>query len=100
MRKGGWVYIMTNAPYGTLYTGVTADLPRRISQHRAGTGSVFCRRHNLNRLVYCEPYERIEDAITREKAMKAWKRTWKLRRIEEANPKWDDLFEHILEASF
>ena len=97
---GGWVYIMTNAPYGTLYIGVTADLAARIFQHREGTGSDFCRRYGLTRLVYCEPYERIDDAIAREKAMKAWKREWKVRRIEDANPEWDDLFGHIIDASF
>ncbi|MGQ0660741.1 GIY-YIG nuclease family protein [Sphingosinicella sp.] len=100
MTKGGWVYIMTNAPHGTLYIGVTADLPFRIAQHRAGKGSDFCSRYGLTRLVYCEHCERIEDAIAREKAMKAWKRQWKIRRIEEANPKWEDLFDHMLEASF
>jgi putative endonuclease len=100
MKKGGWVYVMTNAPYGTLYIGVTAELPARIAQHRSGEGSEFCRRHGLTRLVYCEHYERIEDAITREKAMKAWKRQWKIRRIEEINPQWKDLFDHLLEASF
>ena len=98
--KGGWVYIITNAPYGTLYIGVTADLPARISQHRNGEGSRFCRRYGLTRLVYCEAYEQIEDAIAREKAMKAWQRRWKIRLIEQANPKWDDLFDHIIEASF
>ena len=98
--KGGWVYIMTNAPYGTLYIGVTANLPARIVQHRSGEGSAFCRRHGLTRLVHCEFYERIEDAIAREKAMKAWKRQWKIELIEEANPQWEDLFEHIIQASF
>ena len=98
--KGGWVYIMTNAPYGTLYIGVTASLPARIVQHRNGEGSAFCRRYGLTRLVYCEPYERIEDAIAREKVMKAWKRQWKIRLIEQANPGWDDLFDHIIQASF
>ena len=98
--KGGWVYIMTNAPHGTLYVGVTANLPARIVQHRSGEGSAFCRRYGLTRLVYCEPYGRIEGAIAREKAMKAWKRAWKVRLIEQANPAWDDLFEHIIQASF
>ena len=98
--KGGWLYIMTNRRRGTLYIGVTANLPARISQHRDGTGSEFCTRYGLTRLVHCEHFERIEDAIAREKAMKAWKRAWKIRLIEEANPEWDDLFDHILEASF
>jgi putative endonuclease len=98
--RGGWVYIMTNAPYGTLYVGVTANLPARIRQHQSGKGSVFCRDHGLTRLVYAEPYERIDEAIRREKAMKAWQRRWKTKLIERANPDWDDLSEHLLEASF
>ena len=93
--KSGWVYIMTNAPHGTLYIGVTADLAARIYQHRNGSGSDFCRRYGLTRLVYVEEYERIYDAIAREKALKAWQRRWKTRLIEAQNPGWNDLFEHI-----
>ena len=51
MQRGGWVYIMTNKPRGVLYIGVTADLARRVQQHRDGTGSMFCRRYNLDKLV-------------------------------------------------
>ncbi|HXD02368.1 MAG TPA: GIY-YIG nuclease family protein [Novosphingobium sp.] len=92
---GGWVYIMSNAPHGTLYIGVTANLPARIWQHREGTGSEFCQKHGLTRLVYVETYDRIEDAIAREKAMKRWKRAWKLRLICRDNPNWNDLFDQI-----
>lgn len=92
---GGWVYIMTNAPHGTLYVGVTANLAARIQQHREGRGSGFCLEHGLTRLVYVERHERIEEAIQREKAMKKWKRAWKLRVIREMNPHWEDLFERI-----
>lgn len=94
--RGGWIYIMTNAPFGTLYIGVTSDLARRIWQHRNGDGSDFCKRHRLTRLVYCEEYPTIDEAIAREKAMKAWKRRRKTRLIEEMNPGWEDLFEHII----
>ena len=90
--KGGWVYIMTNMKNGTLYIGVTANLPARVVQHREGTGSGFCKRYGLTRLVYAERHDRIEDAIAREKAVKAWQRAWKLRLIGEMNPSWDDLF--------
>ena len=93
--KAGWVYIMTNAPFGTLYIGVTSNLPARAWQHRNGEGSAFCRRYGLTRLVYAEHHERVDDAIAREKAMKAWKRRWKIRLIEQANPQWDDLFETL-----
>ena len=92
---GGWVYIMTNKPHGTLYTGVTANLTARIHQHRQGTGSEFCRKWGLTRLVYVERHERIEDAIVREKRIKRWKRAWRLRLIRELNPRWEDLFERI-----
>jgi putative endonuclease len=98
--KGGWVYIMTNAPYGTLYIGVTANLPARVVQHRTGKGSVFCREKGLTRLVYCEHFERIDEAIAREKAMRAWQRRWKTKLIEKANAGWQDLFEHVVQASF
>ncbi|MDP3675008.1 MAG: GIY-YIG nuclease family protein [Novosphingobium sp.] len=93
--KGGWVYIMTNAAHGTLYIGVTAHLAARITQHREGRGSEFCREHGLTRLVYAERHEEIELAIAREKQMKAWKRQWKLRLIRKQNPYWRDLYENI-----
>ncbi|MDB5719620.1 MAG: nuclease family protein [Alphaproteobacteria bacterium] len=92
---GGWVYIMTNKPSGVLYIGVTADLAARVAQHRAGLGSSFCRKYNLQRLVLAEPYPTIDEAIAREKARKDWQRAWKIRRIEEDNPDWDDLWQHI-----
>ncbi len=93
--KPGWVYIMSNAPFGTLYIGVTSDLPARVWQHRTGQGSSFCKRYGLTRLVYAEPHERVDDAIAREKAMKAWKRAWKTRLIEQHNPEWRDLLEEL-----
>src|ERR1700712_646576 len=88
--KGGWVYIMTNGPHGTLYIGVTAHIAERITQHREGRGLVFCKQHGLTRLVYSERHEEITSAIQREKAMKAWKRAWKLRLICARNPDWRD----------
>jgi putative endonuclease len=93
--RGGWVYIMTNKPGGVVYIGVAADLVSRVAQHREGTGSKFCRRYNLARLVHAEPYPTIEEAIAREKAMKEWHRPWKVRLIEEHNPAWDDLWPRI-----
>ena len=91
-----WVYIMSNRKDGVLYIGVTADLSRRIVQHREGKGSAFCRRYGLTRLVYAEEHDSIGDAIAREKAMKAWKRAWKIELIEGLNPAWDDLFSVVL----
>ena len=90
------VYIMSNRRDGVLYIGVTADLSRRIVQHREGKGSAFCRRYGLTRLVYAEEHDSIGDAIAREKAMKAWKRAWKIELIEGVIPAWDDLFDVVL----
>ena len=95
MQKGGWVYIMANKRYGVLYVGVTAHLPARILQHRDGQGSAFARRYNLTRLVYYEWHDSIEEAIIREKRVKAWKRMWRIELIESMNPGWDDLYEQL-----
>ena len=81
---------------GTIYTGVTADLAARIHQHRAGVGSDFVRKYGIKRLVYAERHQRIEDAIAREKAMKKWRRAWKIRLIEDQNPNWLDRYCDIL----
>lgn len=89
--RGGYVYVMTNKAHGVLYTGVTADLPARVWQHRSGTGSKYCRKYNCDKLVLTEPFPTIEEAIAREKAVKAWPRLWKLQFIQAANPNWDDL---------
>ena len=91
-----WVYIMSNRKDGVLYIGVTSDFSRRIVQHRGGKGSAFCRRYGLTRLVYAEEHDSIGDAIAREKAMKAWKRAWKIELVEGVNPEWDDLFGVVL----
>ena len=92
---GGWVYIMTNKRAGVLYIGVTGNLPVRVTQHREGKGSAFCRRYGLDRLVYAERHSDIRAAIVREKAMKAWKRAWKIDLIEKTNPEWRDLYHHL-----
>ena len=96
MKRGGHVYIMTNRRYGVLYIGVTADIAARVTQHREGTGGAFTSRYNCKTLVYVESYPTIEVAIAREKAMKAWKRAWKIEAIEAQNPAWDDLYLKLL----
>ncbi|MBT2187944.1 GIY-YIG nuclease family protein [Sphingobium nicotianae] len=96
MERGGWTYIMTNKPRGVLYVGVAADLPARVFQHRNGTGSSFCRKYNLTRLVFAERHDDIVTAIAREKALKAWQRAWKIELVESINPGWDNLFDVIL----
>jgi putative endonuclease len=86
---------MTNRAYGVLYIGVTSSLPHRAMQHREGTGSDFCHRYRLNRLVYAERHATIIEAIAREKALKAWKRDWKTKLVESINPQWVDLFDTL-----
>src|SRR3546814_15524950 len=87
---------MTNKPHGVLYVGITSSLAARVDQHRRGVGSAFCRKYNLYRLVLAEEHDRVEDAIAREKALKAWKRDWKIRLIEESNQEWRGLFQLIV----
>ncbi|MBV9637211.1 MAG: GIY-YIG nuclease family protein, partial [Methylobacteriaceae bacterium] len=76
--RGGWVYIMTNRPNGTLYIGVTSDIARRAYEHREGLIEGFTKRYGLKRLVYMEAYADIRDAIQREKSLKHWPRAWKV----------------------
>ena len=84
-------YILASRQRGTLYVGVTNDLPNRVLQHRAGTGSVFTKRYKAHLLVYYEPYDDVRDAIQREKSLKRYARAWKINLIEENNPDWKDL---------
>ena len=96
MRKGGgWVYIMTNRPNGTLYLGVTSDIARRAWQHREGLVEGFTKRYGLSRLVYAERHDDIAAAIQRERTMKHWPRAWKVNLIVAQNPDWDDLYETL-----
>lgn len=94
--KGGWVYIMTNRPHGTLYVGVTSNLAQRAFQHREGITAGFTTRYALHRLVFTEPHEDITEAIRREDRLKKWPRAWKVRLIEAVNPTWDDLYPKLL----
>src|SRR5689334_19789778 len=86
------VYILTNRPRGTLYTGVTSDLPRRVRQHREGEIPGFSKTYDLKRLVYIERFSSIAEAIHREKVLKHYPRQWKCNLIERENPQWDDLY--------
>ena len=95
MQRGGYVYIVTNRPHGTLYIGVTSNLPRRIFEHREGLHSGFTRQYGLNRLVWYEYFVDIRDAIQRETTMKHWVRAWKIRTIEAMNAEWNDLYETL-----
>ena len=95
-HKGGWVYIMADRYRGTMYVGVTSDLPARIFQHRQGTGSDFCVRYGVGRLVWAERGDSIEDCIAHEKRVKRWRREWKFALIERGNPDWSDLYELLV----
>ncbi|WP_255573749.1 GIY-YIG nuclease family protein [Erythrobacter sp. SCSIO 43205] len=87
--------MMSDRYRGGIYTGVTADLAARVIQHREGSGSRFVARYGFTRLVYSERHEAIEDAIAREKAIKKWRRAWKIELIEKLNPDWIDLFDTL-----
>ena len=93
--RGAFVYIMTNRANGTLYLGMTANLARRIWEHREGLVEGFTKRYGLKRVVYLEHFDRIVDAIQREKNMKHWPREWKIDLIISMNPDWRDLYEEI-----
>ncbi|WP_347925701.1 GIY-YIG nuclease family protein [Pontimicrobium sp. SW4] len=86
-----YLYLLSNKYNGTLYIGVTNDLERRTFEHKNKLIEGFTKNYGLNRLVYFETYQNINDAIKREKNMKKWKREWKIKLIEEDNPNWSDL---------
>jgi putative endonuclease len=89
------VYILSNRRQGTLYTGVTSNLAERIFQHRAGLTPGFSSRYGCNRLVFYERYERMDEAIAREKQIKGGSRARKIALIEAMNPDWKDLYEAL-----
>ncbi|WP_417669910.1 GIY-YIG nuclease family protein [Roseibium sp.] len=91
MRRLFWVYILAGHKNGTVYTGVTNDLARRLLEHRSGTGSRFASRYSVGRLVWYEEHPFAPQAIAREKAIKSWPRAWKVDLIETMNPEWYDL---------
>jgi putative endonuclease len=90
------VYILASQRNGTLYTGVTSDLVQRIWQHKNGLVDGFTKKYAVHTLVWYEVHVTMESAITREKAIKEWQRTWKLRLIETMNPQWLDLYGEIV----
>lgn len=90
-----FVYILASHRYGTLYVGVTSDLPRRLYEHRNGLVPGFTKRYDVKQLVYLEEHQTAASAIQREKNIKHWPRRWKIRTIEKTNPAWRDLYEEI-----
>ena len=97
MSKQACVYILASKRNGTLYTGVTSDLIKRVYQHKHNLSPGFTARYAVHRLVWFEVHENLESAICREKAIKKWRRAWKLRLIECANPEWCDLYPELLD---
>ncbi|MES2136726.1 MAG: GIY-YIG nuclease family protein [Pseudomonadota bacterium] len=92
MDRAGYVYIMANRKNGTIYIGVTSDLAKRVYEHREGLVAGFTRRYGCKRLVWFETFDDIQQARQRELQMKEWNRAWKVKRIEERNFDWDDLY--------
>ena len=85
-----------NRDNGTLYVGVTSDLVQRILQHKSDFVDGFTHRYGVHTLVWFEAHESMESAIAREKAIKEWKREWKLELIEKVNPTWRDFYDEIV----
>ena len=94
--KSGFVYIMANRKNGTIYIGVTSDLVGRVYEHREGLVSGFTKRYGCKLLVWYEAHDDLQDARLRELRLKEWKRSWKVRLIEESNLEWDDLYPTLI----
>jgi putative endonuclease len=90
------VYLLASRRNGTLYVGVTSNLIKRVWEHKNHLVAGFTDKYGVDRLVWYEPHPTMEAAIRREKAIKEWKRAWKLALIEKSNPGWDDLYEGLL----
>ena len=90
------VYLLANERNGTLYVGVTSNLVKRIWEHKEKLADGFTKKYGISQLVWYEVHETMESAISREKAIKEWKRLWKLRLIEATNPEWTDLYDQIV----
>ena len=89
------VYILANRRNGTIYTGVTSDLARRVHEHREGLYPGFTARYGVKTLVWYEVHDLIAEAIRREKQIKKYPRAWKVRLIEAMNPHWVDLYNKL-----
>ena len=95
MARKGYVYVMSNPRRTVLYIGVTSNIVRRTSQHKSGYGSRFTSQYHCCDLIYYERFDSIEDAIAREKQLKKWNRSWKMRLICKRNPDLRDLSNEI-----
>ena len=96
-KSGGFVYIVTNRKGGTLYIGSTSDLIGRIFEHKNKLiPKSFTAKYNLDKLVYFEWHNSLENMVRRERQLKEWNRAWKIELIEQKNPDWDDLYNCVL----
>ena len=91
-----YVYILANRRNGTLYIGVTDNLIRRVYEHKNNLVDGFTKKYEIHDLVYFETTDSVVSAITREKQLKKWNRSWKLKLIEKDNPNWNDLYKNLI----
>jgi putative endonuclease len=91
-----YIYILASKRNGTLYTGFTNDLLRRVSEHKSDVVKGFTKKYSIHSLVYFEQCDDYDAALQREKQIKEWKRQWKLKLIEKNNPEWKDLFDELI----
>ena len=91
MKKQYFVYMLASQKNGTLYTGVTSDLARRLSEHKQKVTEGFTQKYGVDKLMYFEQTEDVRSALEREKRLKKWNRAWKIKLIERKNPEWRDL---------
>jgi len=96
MNKQLAVYMLANKKNGTLYIGVTSNLVKRVWEHKKNLVDGFTKRYNVHQLVWYEVHESMNSAIQREKRLKGWKRSWKIKLIEKSNPDWQDLYCEII----
>jgi putative endonuclease len=90
-----YVYILASKRDGVLYIGVTNHLGRRVIEHKQGIIGGFSNNYYVERLVYFEAFQYIDQALAREKTLKRWKRAWKIELIEKMNPDWKDIYEEL-----
>ncbi|MDP3671782.1 MAG: GIY-YIG nuclease family protein [Telluria sp.] len=96
MEKTSYVYMLASERYGSLYIGVTSNLIRRVWEHREGVADGFTKKHGIKLLVWFEIHSDIIAAITREKQLKKWRRSWKIALIQKGNPGWRDLYQDVV----
>ena len=96
MARQYYVYILASKRNGTLYTGVTSDLVKRVYEHKNNLIGGFTQKYDVHNLMYYEVTESVESAIRKEKQLKKWRRDWKIRLIEKGNPEWKDLYQELI----